>query len=257
MKSTPRVMVLIDADNVSASVLEQALASVVERHGAAHVRRAYCTAEAALKHLALFKRLSIRPIVNVSTGKNSTDIALAVDAIDLAISDHPAVAVIVSSDSDFAPLVIRLREKGCRVEGIGQKGKTGEESKPVYDDFIELDHRSAKARVASADAPAKAGAVKPARRAAAKAVQAPKAAIQPDARHGADTLPKDVQDILDAVPALRAGQWVELRTAAEPLRKAKLLGKTAASTKLFKKHADHFALQPEKAPNRVRFVGAA
>ena len=85
MKSTPRVMVLIDADNVSASVLEQALASVVERHGAAHVRRAYCTAEAALKHLALFKRLSIRPIVNVSTGKNSTDIALAVDAIGFAV----------------------------------------------------------------------------------------------------------------------------------------------------------------------------
>ncbi|HMN74675.1 MAG TPA: NYN domain-containing protein [Burkholderiaceae bacterium] len=260
MKSTPRVMVLIDADNVSASVLEQALATVVERHGAAHVRRAYCTAEAALKHLALFKRLSIRPIVNVSTGKNSTDIALAVDAIDLAIADHPAVAVIVSSDSDFAPLVIRLREKGCRVEGIGQKGKTGEESKQVYDDFVEIDHRAAKARTAPADAARKVEAAKPAkpaRRAAAKAAPAPKPAIPPDARQAASALPKDVQDILDAVPALRAGQWVELRTAAEPLRKAKLLGKTAASTKVFKKHADHFALQPEKAPNQVRFVGPA
>jgi pyruvate/2-oxoglutarate dehydrogenase complex dihydrolipoamide acyltransferase (E2) component len=257
MKSTPRVMVLIDADNVSASVLEQALATVVLRHGAAHVRRAYCTAEAALKHLALFKRLSIRPIVNVSTGKNSTDIALAVDAIDLAIADHPAVAVIVSSDSDFAPLVIRLREKGCRVEGIGQKGKTGEESKQVYDDFVEIDHRVAKARTAPADAARKVEAAKPAKRAAAKAAQAPKPAIPPDARLAASALPTDVQDILDAVPALRAGQWVALRTAAEPLRKAKLLGKTAASTKVFKKHADHFALQPEKAPNQVRFVGPA
>lgn len=265
MKSTPRVMVLIDADNVSASVLEQALAAVIERHGAAHVRRAYCTAEAALKHLALFKRLSIRPIVNVSTGKNSTDIALAVDAIGLAIAEHPAVAVIVSSDSDFAPLVIRLREKGCRVEGIGQKGKTGEESKQVYDDFVEIDHRAAKARAVSGSAAAKAGPAKTARRAATKTAHKPKAAnpadaapeAAPDAAPDAAALPNDVQAILDAVPALRAGQWVELRTAAEPLRRAKLLGKTAASTKVFKKHAAHFALQPEKAPNQVRFVGTA
>jgi hypothetical protein len=66
-----------------------------------------------------------------------------------------------------------------------------------------------------------------------------------------------VRDILDVVPQLRGGGWVELRTAAEPLRKAKLLGKTAASTKLFKKYAAHFALQSEKQPHQVRFVGAA
>ncbi len=256
MKSTPRVMVLIDADNVSASVVEQALAAVVERHGAAHVRRAYCTAEAALKHLALFKRLSIRPIVNVSTGKNSTDIALSVDAIDLANADHPAVAVIVSSDSDFAPLVIRLREKGCRVEGIGQKGKTGDEATQVYDDFVVLEHRPAKA-CAAADATKDAGGAKPAKRGAGKA--APKARLiqAHDDAPPASELPKDVRDVLAAVPALVAGQWVELRTAAEALRKAGLLGKTAASTKVFKKQAAHFELQPEKAPNRVRFVGAA
>ena len=52
MTAATRVMVLIDADNVSAGVVEQALAAVVERHGAAHVRRAYCTAEAALKLVA-------------------------------------------------------------------------------------------------------------------------------------------------------------------------------------------------------------
>lgn len=273
MNTAPRVMVLIDADNVSASVLEQALATVVERHGAAHVRRAYCTAEAAVKHLALFKRLSIRPIVNVSTGKNSTDIALAVDAIDLAIADHPAVAVIVSSDSDFAPLVIRLREKGCRVEGIGQKGKTGEESMQVYDDFIDIEHRDAKARAASGAAAPRAAstrvaknpapAAKRAQRSAAKAAAKPadkaaaKPAEKPAEKSTGIALPQEVRDILAAVPALSAGKWVELRTAAEPLRKAKLLGKTAASTKVFKKYADHFALQPETGPNRVRFVGTA
>ena len=265
MTAATRVMVLIDADNVSASVVEQALAAVVERHGAAHVRRAYGTAEVAVKHLALFKRLSIRPIVNVSTGKNSTDIALAVDAIDLAIAERPAVAVIVSSDSDFAPLVLRLREKGCRVEGIGQKGKTGDEAMQVYDDFLVLAHRAKAAAPAPA---AKAGATKKGakdavRRAAkgeakgeaagAARSTAPAGAAGP----AASALPNDVRDILAAVPELAGGQWVELRVAAEPLRRAKLLGKTAASTKLFKKHAAYFALQPERGPNQVRFTGVA
>ena len=111
-----RVMLLIDADNVSADVIEQAIDAVLAEHGAVHVRRAYCTAESALAHQQFFKRLSIRPIVNLSTGKNANDIALAVDGIDMALAERPDVAVIVSSDSDFAPLVIRLREKGCRVE---------------------------------------------------------------------------------------------------------------------------------------------
>ena len=111
-------------------------------HGAIHVRRAYCNAEAAVKHQALFKRLSVRPMVNLSAGKNSTDIALAVDAMDLVIAERPEVVVLVSSDSDFAPLVIRLREKGCRVCGIGQQGKTGEETTAVYDEFTDLQHQA-------------------------------------------------------------------------------------------------------------------
>ena len=148
----PRVMLLIDADNVSADVIDQAVAMILAEHGAIHVRRAYCTAESALANLKLFTTHSIRPIVNLSTGKNSTDIALAVDAMDLVVAERPDVAIIVSSDSDFAPLVIRLREKGCRVEGIGQLGKTGEDSKPVYDHFFDIAHR--KSRVAT-KAPAK------------------------------------------------------------------------------------------------------
>ena len=245
MKSDPKVMMLVDADNVSADVVEQAFAKVLEERGAIHVRRAYCTAESALKNLALFKRLSIRPAVNLSTGKNSTDIALAVDAIDLAIAERPDVVVIVSSDSDFAPLVIRLREKGCRVEGIGQHGKTGDEAKTVYDGFVDLHH--GKARSAAKPAPAKA--------AGRRTARAPAAAPAPTP--AAPALPEEVRTILAAVPLLAGGSWVELRKAAEPLRKAGLLGKTAASTKVFKKLAPHFALQPGKAPNQVRYLGAA
>jgi hypothetical protein len=82
--------------------------------------------------------------VNLAAGKNSTDIALAVDAIDLTLAERPDVVVIASSDSDFAPLVSRLREKGCRVIGVGQQGKTGDETRAVYDDYEVMEHRKAK-----------------------------------------------------------------------------------------------------------------
>ena len=86
-------MLLVDADNVSADVIDQAVERVMADHGAIHVRRAYCTAESALSNLQLFKRHSIRPIVNLSTGKNSTDIALAVDAMDLVMAENGLEAV--------------------------------------------------------------------------------------------------------------------------------------------------------------------
>ncbi len=157
---TERVMLLIDADNVSVDVMEQALRLVHQQHGAVHVRRAYGTAESAVRHQAAFKRLGIKPMVNLAAGKNSTDIALAVDAMDLVLSERPEVVVIVSSDSDFAPLVQRLREKGCTVRGIGQQGKTGEETLDVYDDYTVLEHRAAAAKPAPAPMPRKTAAKK-------------------------------------------------------------------------------------------------
>jgi len=233
-----RVMLLIDADNVSLDVIEQAVPWVQQHFGGPHVRRAYCTAESAVKHQAAFKRLGIRPMVNLAAGKNSTDIALAVDAIDLATSERPEVVVIASSDSDFAPLVSRLREKGCRVIGVGQEGKTGDETIGVYDDYEVLSHRKG-SRAAVAKTPAKAPARKSApRKAAAKKAVAP--------------IPEKAQAIFDALPALAAGETVELRVAAERLRDARLLSKSGSSTKLFGQFPELFELRPEKQPNHVQ-----
>jgi hypothetical protein len=219
-----RTMLLIDADNVSADVIKQAIELVLAQHGAIHVRRAYCTAESAVTHAKLFKSLSIRPIVNLSAGKNSNDIALAVDAIDLAIAERPALVIIVSSDSDFAPLVIRLREKGCRVEGIGQTGKTGEEAPQAYDNFVDLTHHKA-AKGPVRRGPAKAAAVaeaepdEPPRAPKARAARgassrgkaraaepsAPAAPAPKPVRPPEPMLPADVVSILHVVPALRSG----------------------------------------------------
>jgi hypothetical protein len=95
------------------------------------------------------------------------------------------VVVIASSDSDFAPLVQRLREKGCVVRGIGQKGKTGDETQDVYDDYTVLEHhktepapRKAPARKrATAKPAAEPVAAEPARKAAARKRTSTKAAV--------------------------------------------------------------------------------
>jgi hypothetical protein len=245
---TDRVMLLIDADNVSLDVIEQAVPWVHKHFGGPHVRRAYCTPESAVKHQAAFKRLGIRPMVNLAAGKNSTDIALAVDAVDLAAAERPAAVVIASSDSDFAPLVSKLREKGCRVVGVGQDGKTGDETIAVYDDYEVLTHR----KTAAAPSPAKKTAAKKEaarkERAPARKTRAAKKAAAPPP----PALPDKAQAILEALPALRDGQTVELRVAAERLREAGLLSRSGSSTKLFGQFADLFELLPAKRPNHVR-----
>lgn len=278
--TTPKVMLLIDADNVSADVIEQAVQRTLVEHGAVHLRRAYGNAETALKHQGLFKRLSVRPMVNLSAGKNSTDIALAVDAMALAITERPDVVVLVSSDSDFAPLVIRLRETGCRVCGIGQQGKTGEETMAVYDEFIDLEHHGARSTASRAPAPSPTPA--PARKTAAasapaaaakttraKATPAKKVAAAPAAKKVARKTTKaakapaprapEVSEaaefILQAVPNLRKGGDVALNDAAQALRAAGLLGKHGSSLKLFDKLTDEFAVLQQ--PDRIRWLGAS
>lgn len=239
MNNTRRVMLLIDADNVSADVIEQAVQRTMAEHGAIHARRAYCNAEAAVKHQALFKRLSVRPMVNISAGKNSTDIALAVDAIDLVIAERPDIVVLVSSDSDFAPLVLRLREKGCRVCGIGQAGKTGEDTVTVYDEFIDIRHHGARVPVAAAPVPA---------------ARTPRRAPRATAAPPAPAVPDEVSHILEALPELRGGARLPLNQAAEALRAARLLGKSASSLKLFRKYPEIFALSPQERPSKVQYL---
>ena len=269
-----RVMLLIDADNVSADVISQAFERVMAEQRAIHVRRAYCTAELAAKHIKLLKALSIRPIVNVSTGKNSTDIALAVDAIDLVISERPDLVVLVSSDSDFAPLVIRLREKGCRVEGIGQEGKTADDAKLVYDRFVDIEHRKARPTERAGRGRAAAVAVEvaaPLRQARQPRARAAAPLESPRSRPAREPMPPslpttatrqpamsdDLQSIINVLPELRSGMPLQLGVAAERLRAEGLLAKSAPSTKLFKKYPDSFVLTPTRAPNQVQYRGSA
>jgi NYN domain len=281
---TDRVLLLIDADNVSLDVIEQAVPWVHKHYGGPHVRRAYCTAEQAVKHQGAFKRLSVRPMVNLAAGKNSTDIALAVDAIDLVIAELPQVVVIASSDSDFAPLVSRLREKGCRVVGIGQNGKTSAETQSVYDDYEVLVHhklaaapkpaarRAAKTvpvvaaappRPAAPATPASTHAAPSQPRASKVAAKKPAAARKTPARSGppapvADAAPADkARALLAALPELARGDELDLNVVAQRLRELKLLSKSGSSLKWLGQFGERFELTPAHKPNKVRLRSGA
>ena len=117
-----RIAVLIDADNAPASKIG-AILSQVAKSGNAHVRRAY--GDWKNSHLkgweSRLQEFAIAPVQQFAytKGKNASDIAMVIDAMDLL---HAGVAdgfAIVSSDADFTPLVMRLRQSGAEVLGFG------------------------------------------------------------------------------------------------------------------------------------------
>jgi uncharacterized protein (TIGR00288 family) len=227
-----KVAFLVDFDNVATDVIEQALNMVFKDYGAAHIRRAYCNAEQALREQAFLKRLGLRAIVNLAIGKNSTDIALAVDAMELAISEQPDVIVLVSSDSDFAPLVLRLREKGAWLRGFGQYGKTGDGVIQIYDQFNELAHDNGRA---AARAPAKR---EPARKAATKKAASVKPAAPKPAAPVPPPAPTAAPKPAVAAPAPAAAsrpaparQPAAVAGAAQPKPAPKAAAATAPSPK--------------------------
>jgi uncharacterized LabA/DUF88 family protein len=266
------VVFLIDADNLSAPIwIEDAFRALESTEGDISIRRAYGSAE-NLKGLAEVLRVwAIRPFINLYLSKNTTDIALAVDAMELACqTPRPKTIVIGSGDADFVPLVVRLRERGIRLICVSEQSKMATEAVSAYHQVVLVGKKKAThmAQLAveetqipipilSASSVKKAVPKKaPTTKAAVKNVPTKKAAAKKTAeKNGADPLGKiTVQHILDVVPALKTGQLQPLGDVAKLLHDAKLLGKNSASPKLFKKFPHHFELSPLKQPNQVRYI---
>lgn len=119
-----RIALLIDADNAPAAKIDVILAEVA-RHGMANVRRAY--GDWKNPHLkqweGVLHEYAIRPIQQFaySKGKNASDMAMVIDAMDLLYARNLDGFAIVSSDADFTPLVMRLLTDGVKVYGFGEK----------------------------------------------------------------------------------------------------------------------------------------
>ena len=138
--SNPRLAVLIDADNAHAAipVIDELMAEV-SRYGTATIRRAYgdWTTDSLKKWKAILHKQAIQPIQQFSytSGKNSTDSALIIDAMDILHAGNVDGFCLVSSDSDFTRLATRIREAGLTAYGFGER-KTPEPFVAACDKFI-------------------------------------------------------------------------------------------------------------------------
>ncbi|HXT93065.1 MAG TPA: NYN domain-containing protein [Trebonia sp.] len=161
--NSARLAVLIDADNAQASITEGLLAEVA-KYGTAHVKRAY--GDWTAPNLRAWKdqllAQSIQPIQQFAytTGKNATDAAMVIDAMDLLYSGRFDGFCLVSSDSDFTRLAARLRESGMTVYGFGER-KTPKPFVAACDKFIYVENLRFSDEDSVADSP---GAKQPRRR---------------------------------------------------------------------------------------------
>src|SRR5215475_13529155 len=153
---TKSMAVFCDFENVALGVREAKyerfdIGKVLERlllKGSIVVKKAYCDWERykefkAAMHAAAFELIEI-PHARQS-GKNSADIRMVVDALDLCYTkEHIDTFVIVSGDSDFSPLVSKLRENAKTVIGVGVKSSTSDLLMSNCDEFILYDDLVAK-----------------------------------------------------------------------------------------------------------------
>ncbi|ALJ19434.1 NYN domain-containing protein [Microbacterium sp. No. 7] len=160
MASNDLLAVLVDADNVSPSRIGAVLAEIAQ-YGVASVKRVYGDwtkpnlrgwKDAASAHV-------IQPIQQFdnTTGKNATDSALIIDAMDLLYTERFQGFCIVSSDSDFTRLASRIREDGVTVYGFGER-KTPEAFRNACDQFTYLEVLDKPDDLETADKPAEAAA---------------------------------------------------------------------------------------------------
>ena len=139
--SAVRIAVLIDADNTSPRYAEGVLDELA-KYGTPTIKRAY--GDFTSPRLSGWTReLNTRAIRAIhqnafTTGKNSTDSALIIDAMDLLYAGNVEAFAIVSSDSDFTSLALRLRESGKTVYGLG-RARTAVSLQNACDKFIRLE----------------------------------------------------------------------------------------------------------------------
>jgi len=204
--------VLIDADNASAAIVE-GLFEEIAKFGVASVKRIY--GDWTLPNLGGWKQVlldhSIQPIQQFAytKGKNATDSALIIDAMDLLYTRRFDGFCLVSSDSDFTRLAARLREEGLTVYGFGEQ-KTPSPFVRACDKFIYTEILRADAGEA-APSPEKAAGGTPAE---PKPTDKPAAApVKSKSKAPVDFIGKVIDDISDE------DGWVQLGTVGQNITK--------------------------------------
>jgi hypothetical protein len=237
---------LIDADNIGAQGVDFAVTHLRHQGWRLTIKRAYGGHDklAGMKDCLL--RHGVRALVN--HGKGTTDALLVVDVMDLLHEGRlPPVVAIASSDADFAPLAVRLREAGSWVICFAQAKKSADsELARCYDELLYVDVP------ASAPEPA----VPPPARGAARKKKhlAQKQAALPFTPSSAP--PDPLRALLESIEGFREGRELALNEVVKKLRAQELLGKNASGAAFLKKHAPYVELRPAQQPNKVRLKEA-
>jgi len=213
-ESTLRLAVLIDADNAQATVIEGLLAEIA-RFGEATVRRIYgdFTSTASSSWKKVLQRYAIKPVQQFaySTGKNATDSSLIIDAMDLLYTRKFDGFCLITSDSDFTGLAMKLREEGLKVYGFGEE-KTPEAFRNACHKFVFTEVIRSGTVAETVPAPVKA---------ARKRKSSPRAkAVEPAAELAAPKPEFPKSFVLDALEkSMGDGEWVPLGTFGSYLTK--------------------------------------
>ena len=181
-----RLAVLIDADNASRTAMKDVMAEVAV-YGTPTIKRIYgdWTAPNMNSWKSILLETAITPVQQYSytTGKNATDSAMIIDAMDILYSGNCGGFVLVSSDSDFTRLATRLREAGMKVYGMGEK-KTPKPFIVACDKFVYIESLKA----AEPETPAPVG--KSAKKKAAPPAESPALSVK-------DLIAQSIEDLAD------------------------------------------------------------
>ncbi len=151
-----KLAVLIDGDNIPSAYVKEMMEEIA-KYGNPTIKRIYgdWTKPVLAKWKAILLDNAITPVQQYAytTGKNATDSAMIIDAMDILYSEKVNGFCLVSSDSDFTRLATRLREAGMKVYGIGER-KTPEPFIVACDKFIYIEvlkYQSEKSEVESTE----------------------------------------------------------------------------------------------------------
>ena len=211
-----RLAVLIDADNASRTAMKDVMAEVAV-YGTPTIKRIYgdWTSPNMSTWKSILLECALTPIqqYGYTTGKNSTDSAMIIDAMDILYSGNCDGFVLVSSDSDFTRLAIRLREAGMKVYGMGEK-KTPKPFIVACDKFVYIEViRAAAKQAAEAARQQEVQAQKAAKKGTKKTAPAPGPAVPEEV---VELIAESVEDLCEEDGLAHMGKLGNLLLKKQP-----------------------------------------
>jgi NYN domain len=239
---------LIDADNLSSIAIEEAFGHLERVGKYPTVRRAYGGLEKLAGAKEVLRKKAILALVN--QGKGTTDVALVVDAMDLLHrAELPATVAIGSSDADFAPLAVRLREAGMRVIYFAEPLKADVSALArAYDEVVYVGITDQAASNFNTDAPSQIS--------IPVAIAAPVSAASKSAsKTSSNEDPATVRLILAEIPGWLPNTVRQLNQLGKPLRESGVKKGNKPLHELFSRHPTYFKVLPSNgAAKQIRLL---